>query len=282
MIAPSGKFAREPFDAGIAWLRERYEVAFSDTIYEVDAYHAGTAARRISELHNALADDAVDAIICARGGFGATQLLPRLPLADIRKANKMIIGFSDVTALHARWNEAGVLSLHAPMVGALAKASPAVRDAWIRQLEHPFSPIDHAVSPLNEAADSATVSGELVGGNLAVFSALLGTPFMPKLNRKLLFLEDVGERPYRIDRLLITWQQSGLLDHLAGIVLGTFTECHPGQDGLSVLDVFQRHFGESEIPVWDGLPSGHIDENYPLTLGAPYEIQGLHFRSGTR
>ncbi len=281
VIAPSGKFAREPFENGIAWLRERYEVSFSEDIYEVDAYHAGTAARRSAELIAALEDDSVDAIVCARGGFGATQLLPDLSLSAIQKANKMIIGFSDVTALHARWTEAGVASLHAPMVGALAKASPAVQNAWIKRMEDPLSSIEHEISPRNAAADSACVSGDLVGGNLAVLSALLGTPFAPKLEGKLLFLEDVGERPYRIDRLLISWKQSSLLNGIAGIVLGTFTDCKAGPDGLEIDDVFQRHFAEASVPMWSGLSSGHIEENYPLTLGIRYQVEGGRFFSSS-
>lgn len=272
-VAPSGPFDRDAFEAGVAWLRERYEVVFDDRIFTRHGYLAGSDERRLAELAAAIEDPAVDAILCARGGFGATRLLPRLSVAAIREANKLIVGFSDATALHATWARAGVRSLHAPMIAALGRAPDSIRRLWIATLEGESTPLSRQLTIVS----GGTRPGRLFGGNLAVLHSLLGTPYAPPLDDVILVLEDVGERPYRIDRMLTSLRQAGWFDRVAGVVLGAFTEGQPGPDGVAVEEVLRSHFAGSPFPVVEGLEAGHIDDNLPLPFGAAATIDGALF-----
>jgi muramoyltetrapeptide carboxypeptidase len=280
VIAPAGPFNEESFKKGIDWLSERYEISHRPDICSKAGYFAGDDTRRLTELNEAILDPDIDAIICARGGFGATRLLPGIDLQNIRSANKMIVGFSDITALHALWTAAGVRSVHAPMVAALGNAPEIIREKWISALEHPAQPLHWCLQSINDAA-TKPVSGILTGGNLAVLGALIGTPYCPPLDGHILFLEDVGERPYRVDRLLTTMSQAGWFNRIAGLLIGAFTEGEPGTDGVTIDEVLARHFAGAPFPVLSGLTAGHIDDNEALPFGAEVRIEdGLASVSG--
>ena len=141
IVAPAGPFDQEAFRKGVAWLRERYEISHSPEIFSTEGYFAGSDQRRLNELNAAIADPGVDAILCARGGYGTTRLLPGIDPTQVAEANKMIVGFSDITALHTLWASQQVRSIHAPMVAALGGASEAIRQLWISALEHPEAPL---------------------------------------------------------------------------------------------------------------------------------------------
>lgn len=274
IVAPSGPFDVDAFGEGVAWLKTRYELVHSPDIFSREGYLAGSDSHRLRDLQDAIHDPSVDAILCARGGFGATRLLPQLELNEIAAANKLIVGFSDITALHSLWARAGVRSLHAPMVAALGRASEPVRNEWISALETPAAARRELLEVVSPGERDGPVAGILFGGNLAVLGALNGTPYAPPLKGAILFLEDVGERPYRIDRMLTTLHQSGWFDEIAGLILGSFTEGDPGPDGVTIDEVFHRHFAGTRFPVLSGFPAGHIDENCPLPLGANARIEG--------
>lgn len=272
VVAPAGPFNEEAFCAGLGWLRERYEVIHRPDIFAKDGYLAGDDSRRLSELLEALADPSVDAIVCARGGFGTTRILPGIGESLVHAANKLVIGFSDITALHAIWAEAGVRSVHAPMVAALGKASEDIRERWIDTVEHHGKARSWDLSSLH-SCDHDT-SGVLTGGNLAVLGALLGTEHQPRLSGRILFIEDVGERPYRVDRVLTSMKLAGFFNGLAGLVVGAFTEGEPGADGVTTEDVIAGHFADAPFPVLTGFPAGHIDENVAIPFGATARIEG--------
>ncbi len=271
IIAPSGPFDVEAFDKGIAWLRNRYEVHYRPDIYDRQGYFAGSDERRLKEIQETIQNPDIDAILCARGGYGATRLLPSLDPAEISDAGKLLIGFSDVTALHALWRRAGVPSVHAPMVAALGSASPEIQNAWIETIEKLDSPRSWDLDRMCTTSDR-DAWGVFFGGNLAVLAALNGTQFVPPCEDTILFLEDVGERPYRIDRMLTSMSQSGWFDRISGVVLGAFTEGEPGPDGVHLDEVMEQHFSKSNLPVLRGLPAGHISENYAIPLGLPAQI----------
>lgn len=273
IIAPAGPFDTDAFEKGIAWLRTRYEVHHRPDIYDREGYFAGSDARRLDELREAIGNPEIDAILCARGGYGSTRLLPFLDPSEVTRAGKLMIGFSDVTALHALWRRAGVPSVHAPMVAALGDAVPEVRDAWVETVENPERTRTWDLERMCNTSDRE-VAGILFGGNLAVLAALNGTDFVPPLEDTILFLEDVGERPYRIDRMLTTLAQSGWFDRISGVVLGAFTEGDPGPDGVHLEEVMERHFADSELPVLRGLPAGHISDNHAIPLGLRATISG--------
>jgi muramoyltetrapeptide carboxypeptidase len=267
VVAPSSGFDRADFEAGLAWLGGRYEVVVREDVHARAGFLAGDDARRLDELRAALADPDAAAVVAARGGYGATRLLRALPVEEVRAAGKLLVGFSDVTALHALWRRAGLRSLHAPMVCGLGRAATpeAVRARWIAAAEGaPPAPI----SGLRALAGDRAVTAPLSGGNLAVLTALCGTPHLPRLAGAALFVEDVGERPYRLDRMLVQLRDAGALEGVRGVVLGTFTECAPGPDGRTAEEVLAEHLGALGVPVLAGLRAGHVDDNLPLPLGA--------------
>lgn len=277
VIAPAGPFNHELFDVGIAWLRERYQVSFSDNIYDKTGYFAGSDQRRLDELNAAIHDDSVDAILCARGGYGCTRLLPDIDQTAIAQANKSIIGFSDITALHSLWSKNGVRSIHAPMVASLANAPGNIRQAWVKSVEDQEEVSTWELERLPTQAPDQAVEGRFFGGNLAVLTALIGTPYAPPLEDIILFIEDVGERPYRIDRMLTTLKQAGWFNSIAGLVLGTFTEGEPGPDGISIDEVFASHFSLAPFPILKGISVGHVNKNEAVSFGTLASIDHSTF-----
>jgi len=265
IVAPSSPFPKEDFEKGVARLRERYEVRFEDGLFDETGYLAGGDERRVKELMAAIEDPSVEGIVAARGGYGATRLLSELDPQVVADNPKALIGFSNITALHALWARAGLRSLHAHMVAALGRGSEALVPRWIAAAEGEAPP---KVSGL-ETIRRGRASGPVLGGNLAVLTALLGTPYFPPLARAILFIEDVGERPFRVDRMLTTLNQAGWLSKLAGVAVGRFTECEPGADGRTIDDVLAERLGRLRIPVVRGVPSGHSEDNLELPLGAP-------------
>ncbi len=274
IIAPAGPFDRDLFEAGVAWLRTRYEVSFDESIYSRTGFHAGNDARRLAEIEGALGNPDVDAILCARGGYGVTRLLPKLSLDMVADSQKPVVGFSDITALHALWARAGVRSYHAEMVANLGRAEDGFREAWIAALEGTAGVIEHDVTTIS----SGVASGRLTGGNLAVLVALLGTSYEPPLDGTILFLEDVGERPYRVDRMLTQLTQAGWFSRCVGVALGSFTDGAPGPDGVAVEEVLENCLGGQGIPVVSGVPAGHVSGNETLAFGAVAEIGNGRFR----
>lgn len=268
VVAPSGPFDRDLFLSGIRKLEARYEVRFESAIYAKHGFLAGRDERRAEEMLAALLDPRVDAIVCARGGYGATRLLETLDVELVRSARKLLVGFSDVTALHALWARAGVRSIHGSMVAALGRSEPTLFGRWLRAVEG---------GTLREVGGLATVRGGvaeglLVGGNLSVLCAMLGTPFAPDVRGRVLFLEDIGEQPYRVDRMLTSLHHAGWFRGAAAVVLGAFTDSRPGRDGVTVDEVLRERFSPLGIPVLSGLSAGHIDDNLELPFGTRVRV----------
>lgn len=263
LIAPSGPFDVQAFDKGVTRLRRHYAVDYHADITARHGYLAGTDARRLHELQTALDDPHVEAIIAARGGYGSTRLLPLLAAERVRRHAPLLVGFSDVTALHALWARAGVASIHGSMVASLGTCSEEHFARFCAALEGRFPARYEGL----EAITAGTAHGCLLGGNLAVLSALLGTPAFPPLDGAILFLEDIAERPYRVDRMLTSWRSAGAFHGVRGVVLGSFTEGEPGPDGTSLSDVLRERLSDLGIPVASGLPAGHCPDNAELPFG---------------
>lgn len=268
MIAPASPFPLEDFERGIERLRERYRVTHRRDITARRGFLAGDDGRRALELEEALADPSVDAIVAARGGYGATRLLRFFVPENVRAANKLLVGFSDLSALHALWARAGLRSIHGPMVAGLGRGTRAEVERWIAAVE------GAAPAPLTdlERVRGGVAEGPLLGGNLALMAALVGTPHAPPIQGAVLFLEDIGEAPYRVDRMLTTLHEAGWLDRVAGVALGGFTACEPRGDGWTVEAVLHERLGDLRVPVLAGVPSGHLDENLALPFGAPARL----------
>ena len=270
VIAPSSPFDPARLARGCALVGSRYCISEGQALHSRTGYLAGDDASRLGDLQSALSDPQTRAIVPARGGYGSTRLLPWLAPNEVARADTWLVGFSDVTALHALWFRAGLKSVHGPMACSLADADHETQAAWFSILE---GQLPAPVSGLH-CARSGTASGVLFGGNLAVLTALVGTPYLPALDNVILLLEDVGERPYRIDRMLTTLLQSGALSDVRGVVLGQFTECEPGADGQSSEAVLIERLSQLKVPVLAGAPVGHINGNVPLLLGAHVELDG--------
>ena len=211
LIAPSGRFDPTAFEAGVARLSRRYEVRYDPGIHSQHGYFAGDDARRLAELRAALARPETDAILAARGGYGATRILPLLAAEEVRTPGKLLVGFSDITALHALWAHAGVGSLHASMVAGLGRCEEPLFARFCAALEGQFPASFTGLDPIHPGR----AEGILLGGNLAVLTALIGTAGFPPLQGAVLFLEDIGERPYRVDRMLTTRSILDEADQLA-------------------------------------------------------------------
>jgi muramoyltetrapeptide carboxypeptidase len=275
VVAPSAAFDADAFARGLTVLESRLGLRprMRPDIDSRSAYLAGDDARRIEEWREAVADPEASAIFCARGGYGAMRILAAVDPAPLLARPKLLVGFSDVTALHATLNRAGLVTVHGPVVTQLGRAPEdalAHLEALLSGRAPRPGPWD-APAPGAGLVGSATIrpgraTGPLLGGNLTVLAHLLGTPFAPRLDGAVLFLEDVGEKPYRIDRDLTQLRLAGALDHLAGVAVGQLRQCdEAGVEGRAVVREAVAALG---VPAVEGLPAGHEDRNLAFPLGA--------------
>ncbi len=216
-----------------------------------------------------LGDRRVRAVIAARGGYGASRFVHDLDWSRLHDAPKWIVGFSDVTAIHLELARVGVASLHAPHVTSLGRGDAKSRETFVRTLE---SPRRTRVFPGLRSIAKGEARGPLVGGNLTLVHAAAAAGRLAIPKGAILVLEDVTERPYRIDRMLTTLIVGRHLEGVTGVVLGEFTSCDPGPDGVTVASVLEERLSALGVPVLAGIPSGHGMQNEPLVLGADASI----------
>jgi muramoyltetrapeptide carboxypeptidase len=302
VIAPAGPFDRESFEAGVAVITERYRVQYDPGIFQRHRYLAGDDQRRLAELNHALADHSIRGIFCARGGYGTMRLLQKLqpqratgqpgqatrtqpaitqpapatamsvattalatqPAKGSAKLAKPLVGFSDITALHQWRQSQGIVSIHGPVLTQLGRLGRPTSERLFSLLESnaPAKPLHGTTSFVEGIAE-----GPLLGGNLSVFTRLLGTPFMPALDGAVLLLEDVGERPYRLDRMWTQLELAGVFRKVSGIALGSFTLCEERDATYSSQDVLRELAVATGVPCATGFPIGHGDINEPVPLG---------------
>ena len=262
-MAPAGPFDRAALEAGLAVLAPRYCVHFDPGIFAQQRYLAGDDARRLAELTAALSDPQVKAVFCARGGYGALRLLPGLQ--SVMPLPKPVIGFSEITALHAWLQCTGLISIHGPVLTQLGRLDGRTHERLFMLLER-----DTPAAPLHgtETYVAGVAEGPLLGGTLAVLSRLLGTPFLPPLDGAVLLLEDVGERPYRLDRMWTHLALAGAFRRIRGIVLGSFTGCEERDAAYGSADVLRDLAAATGLPCAAGFPLGHGERNEPVPLGA--------------
>lgn len=268
LVAPSGPLrGQEDVDRAKATVRSLgWEPVVAPNALERTGYFAGDDAVRAAALNAAIASPNVDAIWCLRGGYGAMRLLGMLDVSPLRVRPKALIGFSDITALHAAWQRAGVISYHGPV--ARGELTDFSRESLRRAV---------AVrgDSAGAAADAITLRegrahGRLAGGNLALVAALCGTPWAINFRDAIAVFEDVNESIYRVDRMMIQLRLSGALDGCRGIVFGKCTNCpEASDDGSRTLqDVVQETADAIGVPALLGVPLGHIDDQWTLPLGA--------------
>jgi muramoyltetrapeptide carboxypeptidase len=269
VVAPSSPF--DPVLAWVAmgWLARRYRVQFHRGIFAKTGYLAGSDERRCDELRAAMAAPEVRAILAARGGYGAPRFAHMLDWGSFAERPKWIIGFSDITALHVEASRAGVASIHGPNLTTFGRADGRARDAFVRIVESPLA--ERAYRGLRVIRPGAA-RGPLFGGNLTMLHAAAAAGRLDVPEGAVLFLEDVTERPYRIDRALATLGAGGHLSRASAVVLGDFTQCDPGPDGITVDEVLRENLSPLGVPVVAGLPVGHGTRNDPVVLGAKARV----------
>ncbi|MEO8622539.1 MAG: LD-carboxypeptidase [bacterium] len=233
-------------------------------------YFAGSDADRLHDLNHALADDAIDGIWCLRGGYGVMRLLEGVDVDAVRTRPRTLIGYSDITALHAALGGASLVTFHGPHA-ALA-LSPFSRNSFERAVVAHRDPCGNA--PGARTVQTGRAEGRLVGGNLSLLASLCGTRFAPDYTDSILVVEDIGEPTYRIDRMLCQLALSGALARVAGIAYGQFTEgTEPGDASSRDLDdVLREAAAIAGVPAVAGIPLGHIDDQWTIPLGAMAEL----------
>lgn len=247
-------------------------------------YLAGTDRDRAADVNAMFADPQVRAVFAVRGGWGCARILPLLDFALIRKNPKLLIGFSDITALHLAFAaKAGFTTIHGPNAasswGSFSwEAFRALAfDGATPTLSTPPGHEDRLVQRAGRIRTfrPGLARGRLLGGNLTVLAALMGTPYLPDFSGAILFVEDIGEQPYRIDRMLTQLALGGVLGKLAGVVFGQCTDCGPAgtsYGGFTLSQVLQQHLEPLGIPAFQGGQFGHVANQYSLPLGVQAEI----------
>lgn len=245
-------------------------------------YMAGTAKQKARDIHKAFADPKVRGILCLRGGYSACHVLPLLDWKSIAADPKIFTGFSDITALLTPFaTRAGLASLHAPTMSYFKKRGPLEElsfTALKRFLFEPWSGLSYRDLAgrhfVPTVLAKGTASGRLIGGNLSVFHSMIGTPYLKKKGGPyILFLEEIGEKPYALDRFLTQMIQAGFFDQVSGVVLGQFTSCDPkAPDTGTALEVIGRLLAPLRIPVLAGIPIGHSAPSFPLPIGVKAEL----------
>jgi muramoyltetrapeptide carboxypeptidase len=248
----------------MGWLAQRYRVHFDRGLFDREGFLAGSDARRREELARALERPGVRAIFAARGGCGASRFVHAIDWGALARDPRWIIGFSDITALHVEASRVAVASAHGAHVTSLGRGDHHARAALLRVLEEPAG--------ARRFAGLATIrpgaaEGPLYGGNLTVLHACAAAGRLRVPEGAILLLEDVTERPYRIDRCLATLEAGGHLAPAAAIVLGDFEQCDPGPDGVTAAAVLRERLLPLGVPVVAGLPVGHGRRNEPVILG---------------
>lgn len=275
-------------DQAIRILEDRgYQIKIPAGLFDSDGYVAGTDQDRAEQFVAVMTDPEVDAVFAAGGGYGAMRILPHVDFDRI-KTPKLVTGFSDITAVHlALLSQCGWASFHSPnMLDGFGRGvgHQATTRSWFwRMLEgtgqsislsHRPRPDDQEGCPVPWSMVDGVAQGQLVGGNLSLVSALVGTPYKLETKNRILFLEDVGERPYRIDRMLSQMQLAGQLDQLNGVLLGQFTDCEPTKEGATwdIERVLRHYFEDLGVPVIMNFPAGHHHFNSIVPLGYRVEL----------
>ncbi|MCB1654891.1 MAG: LD-carboxypeptidase [Pseudomonadales bacterium] len=272
LIAPAGP-AELDLELATQWMAARgYQLRVLPGVWEKDGYLAGSDAVRLRDLHDAFADESVDAIFCLRGGYGSPRLLAGIDFALLRRNPKPFVGYSDITALHlAITRYAGFVTFHGAMLNADLlgnKLEPTESGLW-QMLSGQQSPVlEHPQAFTLTTLAPGSASGRLLGGNLSMICATIGSAFELDDEGIILFIEDVNEPLYRVDRLLTHLRLAGKLNRLRGVLVGDFA----GVDSVALHRLLQQELGPLGIPVLAGWRSGHCNPNLTLPLGAQVRL----------
>jgi muramoyltetrapeptide carboxypeptidase len=257
-----------------------YRTEIGNNVGKVRGYLAGTDEERVEDIHQMFSDKRVKAIFCLRGGYGAFRLLDKIDYKLIRKNPKIFVGFSEITSLQMAFLcKADLMTFAGPMVASnfSNEISSYTEENFWRIISSNKRPGRIDLSSNNSLSKIRTgeISGELIGGNLSVFTSILGSGYLPKLKNKILLLEEINEPPYKIDRMLNQLKLNNVFKKLNGIVLGDFSDCtepNKNKKSLTLMEVWNDYFNSMKIPVLHSFPHGHIKDIVTLPIGSTIKI----------
>lgn len=277
VTCPAGYMAKEKAQTCIDTLQQwGFEVMVGKTLGSNSTnYFSGTDEERLNEMQAMLDDDGIHAILCGRGGYGVSRIIDQLNFTRFKKKPKWIIGFSDITVLHAHiYSNYKIASLHAPMAAAFNNG--AAGNEYINSLHKAIlGKKANYKCPAHPCNKQGTAAGELVGGNLSLLTHVIGTPSDINTKNKLLFIEDIGEQIYSTDRMLQQLKRSGKLESLAGLIIGRFTDVKDTDRpfGQSIEEEIHDLVKNYDYPICYNFPVSHGTENYALKIGGTYQLK---------
>ena len=277
IVCPAGAMPVERVSECIRVLNEDwgFTTRVGKTVGDKFNYFSGTDEERLADFQEMLDDDQVKAVLCARGGYGMGRIIDQIDFKKFKKQPKWIIGYSDITVLHSHlYSNYYISSLHAPMAGAFN--DEGYKNEYVLSLKNALEGKKLKYScPVHEFNKKGEAIGELVGGNLALLAHLVGTDSDIKTRGRILFIEDIGEYLYNIDRMMHQLKRSGKLSRLAGLIIGGFTDIKDTERpfGKTAYEIIREIIKEYDFPVCFGFPVSHTDENYALKIGVGYKLK---------
>jgi len=276
IVCPSGYMAAENVETCIKTLESwGYKVKVGSTVGNQFHYFSGTDKQRTQDLQKMMNDGGIKAILCARGGYGLSRIIDDLDFQKFKRSPKWIIGFSDITVLHAHiFQHFGIATMHAPMAAAFN--GEGYKNEYIASLKNALSGTaanyNCAAHALNKVGNG---EGDLVGGNLAMIAHLIGSHSSYKTRHKILFLEDIGEYLYNVDRMMIQLERAEMFKHLQGLIIGGFSDMKDTTIpfGLDVYNIINHHIKDYKFPICYGFPVSHEAENVALKVGVKHELK---------
>lgn len=272
IVSPAGKIDEDIIDKAAVILREwglKVEVG-ENALYSV-GHFSGSIEQRLSDLQKAMDDSEIKLIFCSRGGYGMVHLLDKLSFDGMIQNPKWVVGYSDITALHAALQSNGIISLHAPMVKHFADEGGSDKAVMYTKTVLTEGRINYEISAaeygyLNRQGKT---SGQLFGGNLSVFCGILGSKYAVIPRNGIFVIEDIGEEPYRVDRMIYQLKLARVFDRIKGLIVGCFTDYVEDKEMYKPLyESIMAAVSEYTFPVCFGFPVGHVKDNYPVLMGA--------------
>ena len=273
IAAPARKMSREQMQPAIQWLEERgFEPVYDDRLFAEHHIFAGDDDFRAAVLQEYLDNENIEAIWLSKGGYGSIRIIDKLDFSKFMHRPKWIIGFSDTTVFHGKLSSLGCESLHACMPFCFDQKTLEAKQSLFDVLIGKPLQYEFPAHPLNRLGE---MEGEIVGGNLSVLYGMIGSNSFPETDGKILFIEDVDEYIYHIDRMMHGLKRAGKLDHLKGLVVGGLTKIHDNEEpfGMSVEEVIAEAVSDHDYPVCFNFPAGHFDNNCAIVFGQESSIK---------
>ncbi|MBR4837321.1 MAG: LD-carboxypeptidase [Bacteroidales bacterium] len=267
-VAPARKISREEISAAVSWIENHGFVAvYDDRLFAEYHQLAGDDDFRASVLQDYLDRDDIDAILCVRGGYGTIRIVDKLDFTKFKKHPKWIVGYSDVTVLHAKMQQLGYQSIHGTMAINFEKNTKEALESLYDVLVGKHKTVGGFLAPLGMT--TALNNVPIVGGNLSVLYSMLGSDLFPDTDGKILFIEDLDEYLYHIDRMMMALKRAGKLAHLKALLVGAFTDMHDNTIpfGMTAKEIIFDKVKEYGYPVIGDYPAGHVDNNLAIVLG---------------